>query len=143
MLGKIYQSLSRALFRNRRHELRPAVHRLFSSEQASTPAGGRILLGYTCKICETRSHRTISQQAYTKGVVLVECAQCKSRHLIADNLGWFEQRGDSRTVEEILARRGETVRRSWTDTEHGAVMECLAEATPQGEAKQSIREPEP
>lgn len=37
-----------------------------------------------------------------------------SRHLIADNLGWFKddtENGKLRTVEDILKARGETVKR--------------------------------
>lgn len=37
-----------------------------------------------------------------------------SRHLIADHLGWFEDstgQGKMRTVEDILAAKGEKVRR--------------------------------
>ena len=91
---------------------------------------GRMLIGFTCKVCEARSHRTMSRHAYTKGIVLVECPGCSSRHLIADNLGWFEQRGEARTVEEILAARGESVRRVWRQDEHGAILECLGEERP-------------
>ena len=33
--------------------------------------------------------KTFSRQAYYHGVVLVTCAGCYARHLIADNLGWY------------------------------------------------------
>ena len=42
------------------------------------------------------------------GVVLVRCDSCASLHLIADHLGWF---GERETIEQILAARGEDVRR--------------------------------
>jgi hypothetical protein len=99
--------------------------RLFSKETITD--AGKMLIGFTCKVCETRSHRTMSRHAYTKGIVLVECPGCQSRHLLADNLGWFEQRGEARTVEDIIAARGETVRRAWKHDEHGAILECLGE----------------
>ena len=45
---------------------------------------------------------------YFAGVVLVRCDSCASLHLIADHLGWFVER---ETIEQILAARGEDVRR--------------------------------
>lgn len=73
----------------------------------------RLLLGYTCRVCSTRSHRTMSKHAYTNGIVIIECPGCSNRHLIADHLGWFEadQRLDARDVEQMLAQRGEPVHR--------------------------------
>lgn len=88
---------------------------------------GRILLGFTCRVCNTRSHRTMSRQAYQRGVVLVECPGCQNRHLIADHLGWFEGGQTGTTVETILQARGEQIRRSWRSDEHGAILECLGE----------------
>lgn len=64
---------------------------------------------YTCKVCNTRNSQTISNQAYTQGVVIVRCSGCKNNHLVADNLGWFRDRKTN--IEDILKEKGETVRR--------------------------------
>lgn len=81
-----------------------------------------MLLGFTCKICDTRTHRNISKLAYTKGIVLVQCPHCQNRHLIADHLGWFkQQQGEGvngcipnqhhKTIEEIMNSKGEQIRK--------------------------------
>lgn len=82
-------------------------------------------MGFTCNVCQQRTHRTISKQAYTKGIVLIECPGCKNRHLIADRLGWFEQRGPSEDIEAIMQSKGETIRKEWRQDEQGAILECL------------------
>jgi hypothetical protein len=41
---------------------------------------------FTCKKCDERSAHTISKQGYHHGTVLVTCPECKSRHLMSDNL---------------------------------------------------------
>lgn len=76
--------------------------------------GGLMMIMYTCAVegCGTKQARTFSKQSYERGVVLVRCENCDSLHLIADNLGWFEDDGvkrESINVESILKRKGESV----------------------------------
>ncbi|KAI9228132.1 MAG: DNL zinc finger-domain-containing protein, partial [Piptocephalis tieghemiana] len=64
----------------------------------------RLLLAFTCKRCNHRSHKTFSKTAYETGVVIIQCDGCQSRHLIADNKGWFR---DGRvTIEDLVREKG-------------------------------------
>ena len=47
------------------------------------------MIMFTCNVCQHRSARTFSKDAYEVGVVLIRCEGCDNLHLIADNLGWF------------------------------------------------------
>jgi hypothetical protein len=63
---------------------------------------------FTCGNCETRAVKGFAKSSYEKGVVLVQCPGCAKRHVVADHLGWF---GPEKNVEDILAAKGEAVRR--------------------------------
>ncbi|KAJ0966608.1 hypothetical protein J5N97_023525 [Dioscorea zingiberensis] len=68
---------------------------------------------FTCKVCETRSVKTLCRESYEKGVVVARCGGCNNLHLIADRLGWF---GEPGSVEDLLAAQGQEVRKGSIDT---------------------------
>lgn len=68
---------------------------------------------FTCKVCERRSVKTVCRESYEKGIVVVRCGGCDNLHLIADHLGWFGKPG---TVEDLLAARGEEVKKGSVDS---------------------------
>lgn len=65
------------------------------------------LIAFTCTVCETRSAKRMSKQAYHHGVVIIQCDCCKNRHLIADNLGWFED--EPVNIEDLCRRKHQQV----------------------------------
>ncbi|KAL3794739.1 hypothetical protein ACHAW5_004980 [Stephanodiscus triporus] len=80
---------------------------------ATNTKGKKLAIVYTCKVCGTRSAKQITEHAYRHGVVLVRCPGCQNLHLIADRLGWFEERGGDGMgwdVEKLLEEAGENVK---------------------------------
>lgn len=71
----------------------------------------RMAMVFTCAVCETRSTKLFHRSSYERGTVIVTCPGCRSHHLVADHLGWFQDDGDGKTIEEILAAKGEQVAR--------------------------------
>ena len=102
----------------------PIVSSAISSVTAASSSGERAsqinipgskaedayLLQFTCNVCDTRSAKKISKHAYHKGVVIVTCGGCENRHLIADNMGWFDD--NTINVETMMAEKGEAIRKS-------------------------------
>lgn len=82
----------------------------------------RMLIGFTCKPCDQRSHHLMSKLAYEQGTVLIECPGCKSRHLIADHLNWFDC-NQGRTIEDIMNAKGEKIQKTLVISETGCVLE--------------------
>ena len=72
--------------------------RTFASN-VNTPVGqeegghipGHFQIMFTCNLCETRTSKRISKQAYYNGIVIIRCSGCDNHHLIADNYDWFGQ----------------------------------------------------
>ena len=100
-----YESIKLALEADKQRNLN-------ADQEGKIIAEKRMLIGFTCKKCQHRTHRTMSHHAYNHGIVLIECSGCQSRHLIADNLGWFKDTPNAaRKIEEMTMEVGE-IRRS-------------------------------
>lgn len=87
-----------------------AVGNIFSHIPGIKHGDHKMVMLMTCTVCDTRSAKVISKDAYEKGVVLARCPGCENLHLIADRCGWFED--DQVDVESILAEAGSQVRRA-------------------------------
>jgi len=75
--------------------------------------GKKLAIVFTCTVCNTRSAKKFSEQAYTKGVVLIRCPGCQNLHLIADRLGMFEDKGEDGSgwdVEKLMSEVGGNVK---------------------------------
>ena len=65
--------------------------------------GGFYVIMFTCEVCESKSVKSFSKQSYHEGVVMIRCEGCDKIHLIADNLGWFEDKPVN--IEELMKRK--------------------------------------
>ncbi|KAI8880041.1 zf-DNL-domain-containing protein [Backusella circina FSU 941] len=116
---------------------KPSLFEQQRNEPVEEDPNHKMLIGFTCQVCQERSHHVMSKRAYTKGVVLIQCPGCKNRHLIADNLGWFQ---DSKTtVEDLVKEKGEAIRKIVVDEDGveklGDLMEWLPEITKEEKLK--------
>ncbi|CBZ27649.1 conserved hypothetical protein [Leishmania mexicana MHOM/GT/2001/U1103] len=86
------------------------------------PADGDMVAAFTCGPCDYRMVKRFSKHAYTKGIVIVECPNCRAKHLLADNLGWMEDKATN--IEDILKAKGESfVRIGGTEGDYQVVGE--------------------
>ncbi|CAG9575093.1 conserved hypothetical protein [Leishmania major strain Friedlin] len=86
------------------------------------PADGDMVAAFTCGPCDYRMVKRFSKHAYTKGIVIVECPNCRAKHLLADNLGWMEDTATN--IEDILKAKGESfVRIGGTEGDYQVVVD--------------------
>ena len=74
-------------------------------------AAEKMLIVYTCKVCNTRNTQEISKVAYKEGIVVSKCSNCKSSHLIADNTGKLDMAEYGKKIDRYLESKGESVQR--------------------------------
>ncbi len=80
----------------------------FSKRSIYSKEKNDLIMMFTCKVCDTRSAKTMTRDTYDNGIVIVRCPRCQKLHLIADRLGWF---GEPGSVEDFLAQQGVDVRK--------------------------------
>lgn len=87
---------------------------------------------FTCKVCETRSAKTMSRATYETGIVIVRCPKCRNLHLIADRLGWF---GEPGSVEDFLQHQGVSGRKGMEASYEFSVEDLAGWTPPSNESK--------
>ncbi|RUS92235.1 hypothetical protein EGW08_000088, partial [Elysia chlorotica] len=92
---------------------------------------------FKCKICGDRNAQSFSKKSYEEGVVIVKCNNCNNNHLIADNLGWFQD-VEGRNIEEILASKGEKVLRASDTHLPQDLMEKIGEASSSSDGEEAL-----
>mmetsp|Transcript_20552 Transcript_20552/g.83397 ORF Transcript_20552/g.83397 Transcript_20552/m.83397 type:complete len:129 (-) Transcript_20552:637-1023(-) len=82
-----------------------------TARMCQSAAEDKLGISFTCGKCDTRISKKVKRQSYTKGVVIIECPTCKSRHLIADNLGWYKDWTGSTmgNIEQLADKLGQKV----------------------------------
>ena len=86
----------------RRHKTSSTTPRGDENETTKNETKKELYAVFTCGKCGVRSSKGFSKRAYNFGVVIVTCPGCQSRHVLADRLGWFGEKGD---VEDFLRER--------------------------------------
>ncbi|KAI5955995.1 DNLZ [Candida theae] len=79
-----------------------------SSTQPDANGKGELLIEFTCNVCDERSAHNMSKQAYEHGTVLIQCPKCKSRHLIADHLGFI--RDENFNLKDYIESQGDKIK---------------------------------
>ncbi|KAG5477210.1 hypothetical protein LSCM4_04428 [Leishmania orientalis] len=93
------------------------------------PADGDMVAAFTCGPCDYRMVKRFSKHAYTKGIVIVECPNCRAKHLLADNLGWMEDTAIN--IEDILKAKGESfIRIGGTEGDYQVMVDPSEAASP-------------
>lgn len=98
----------------------PEYVKIHDADTADVP-DRKLLLGVTCKVCSTRSHRMVSHNSFHKGIILFQCPSCQTRHLISDNIGWFKdltKEIGGKNIEEIGRLKGEHVAKALKDVKN-------------------------
>jgi len=95
--------------------------------------GDKMVLVFTCKVCETRSAKKISRRGYETGVVVVRCGGCQSLHLIADRVGIFEEPGWS--IETAIQQKLKMRPDLKANSEGDDVLELISSEHIVGESK--------
>lgn len=76
----------------------------------------------------------MSKKSYTEGLVIIKCTPCKTNHLIADHLGWFDSMNKAGTIQDIIkAKTGQNIDVKSLDSHMDA--DALLEWLPDNEHK--------
>lgn len=107
----------------------------------SRTGGRKLAIVFTCNVCETRSAKQFTEQAYLHGVVLVRCPGCQNLHLIADRLGWFDDTdGTQFDLDKLAEMTGQPIKRIGSDNVWEVTLEDLVG---QEKMQQILAEQEP
>ncbi|RMZ72982.1 dnl zinc finger domain-containing [Pyrenophora seminiperda CCB06] len=85
-------------------------------------------LTFTCNVCKTRSSHRLSKQGYHHGTVLIQCPDCKNRHLISDHLKVFSDK--SVTIEDLMREKGSLVKKGSLSAEGDVELWADGSTTP-------------
>ncbi|KAI5996598.1 DNL zinc finger-domain-containing protein, partial [Pisolithus orientalis] len=63
----------------------------------------QLLTTFTCMVerCNHHSAHLFTKRAYASGIMIIQCPNCKNRHLIVDDLGWFKDTMEDGRLKNI------------------------------------------